>query len=149
MMQAESFLRDHDQVIRLISHRPVHRSAEEYASRDALARMGHNLSSNEQVLFLEIDRVDSSDFEVSLRVTGICVGRYRILRASSPAVPNAIAAILIHIRDITGKRHTYISTGQKVTLSGHKFRFLIFGEGDVPPVFAIALPICSSGRLSI
>src|SRR5206468_6636039 len=43
----EFLLRDHDQVIRLISHRPVHRSVEEYESQDALARMAHNLRSNE------------------------------------------------------------------------------------------------------
>src|SRR5947208_2453777 len=130
----EFLLRDHDQVIRLISHRPVHRSVEEYESQDALARMAHNLRSNEQLLFLEIHRVDSSDFEASLRVTGICVGRYRILRASSPAVPNAIAAILIHIRDITGRLpHVYFNWTEGNPI-GHMFRFLIFGEGDVPPV---------------
>jgi len=130
----EFLLRDHDQVIRLISHRPVHRSVEEYESQDALARMAHNLRSNEQLLFLEIHRVDSSDFEASLRVTGICVGRYRILRASSPAVPNAIAAILIHIRDMTGRLpHVYFNWTEGNPI-GHMFRFLIFGEGDVPPV---------------
>jgi hypothetical protein len=130
----EFLLRDHDQVIRLISHRPVHRSVEEYESQDALARMAHNLRSNEQLLFLEIHRVDSSDFEASLRVTGICVDRYRILRASSPAVPNAIAAILIHIRDITGRLpHVYFNWTEGNPI-GHMFRFLIFGEGDVPPV---------------
>ena len=130
----EFLLRDHDQVIRLISHRPIHRSMEEYESQDALARMAHNLRSNEQLLFLEIHRVDSSDFEASLRVTGICVGRYRILRASSPAVPNAIAAILIHIRDITGRLpHVYFNWTEGNPI-GHMFRFLIFGEGDVPPV---------------
>jgi hypothetical protein len=130
----EFLFRDHDQVIRLISHRPIHRSMEEYESQDALARMAHNLRSNEQLLFLEIHRVDSSDFEASLRVTGICVGRYRILRASSPAVPNAIAAILIHIRDITGRLpHVYFNWTEGNPI-GHMFRFLVFGEGDVPPV---------------
>jgi hypothetical protein len=130
----EFLSRDHDQVIRFISHRPIHRSMEEYESQDALARMAHNLRSNEQLLFLEIHRVDSSDFEASLRVTGICVGRYRILRASSPAVPNAIAAILIHIRDMTGRLpHVYFNWTEGNPI-GHMFRFLIFGEGDVPPV---------------
>ena len=72
---------DQDQVIRLISHRPAVRSVEEYDARDALARRAHNLGSNEQLLFLEIDPVDSSEFEASLRVTGVFVGRHKILRA--------------------------------------------------------------------
>ena len=130
----EFLSRDHDQVIRLISHRPVHRSVEEYESRDALARMAHNLSSSEQLLFLEIDRVDSSEFEASLQVTAACIGQYRILRASSPAVPNAIAALLIHIRDVTGRRpHIYFKWTEGNPI-GQMFRFLVFGEGDVPPV---------------
>jgi hypothetical protein len=112
----------------------VARSVKEYESRDALARMAHNLSSNEQLLFLEIDRVDSSDFEASLRVTGICVGPYKILRASSPAVPNAIAAILIHIRDLTGRLpHVYFKWTEGNPIA-HMVRFLVWGEGDVPPV---------------
>src|SRR5881275_3704343 len=115
--------------------------------------MAHNLRSNEQLLFLEIHRVDSSDFEASLRVTGICVGRYRILRASSPAVPNAIAAILIHIRDITGRLpHVYFNWTEGNPI-GHMFRFLILAREMFPrspmKFFAIALPIRSSGRLCI
>jgi hypothetical protein len=125
---------DHDHVIHLISHRPEHRSMEEYESRDALARLAHNLSSNEQLLFLEIDRVDSSDFEASLQITGVCVGPYKILRASSPAVPNAIAAILIHIRDLTGRLpHVYFKWTEGNPIA-HMVRFLVLGEGDVPPV---------------
>jgi len=125
---------DHDHVINLISHRPEHRSMEEYESRDALARLAHNISSNEQLLFLEIDRADSSDFEASLRITGVCIGRHKILRASSPAVPNAIAAILIHIRDLTGRLpHVYFKWTEGNPIA-HMVRFLVLGEGDVPPV---------------
>ena len=133
---------DQDQVIRLISHRPAVRSVEEYDARDALARRAHNLGSNEQLLFLEIDPVDSSEFEASLQVTGVFVGRHKILRAISPAVPNAIAAILIHIRDATGKvPHIYFkwTEGNPV---GQIFRFLAFGEGDVPPVTHEVLRHC-------
>ena len=133
---------DQDQVIRLISHRPAVRSVEEYDARDALARRAHNLSPNEQLLFLEIDPVDSSEFEASLRVTGVFVGRHKILRVASPAVPNAIAAILIHIRDATGKvPHIYFkwTEGNPV---GQMFRFLAFGEGDVPPVTHEVLRHC-------
>src|SRR5207237_10642374 len=46
----EFLLRDRDQVIRLISHRPVHRSVEKFGSQAALARMPHNLASKQQSL---------------------------------------------------------------------------------------------------
>jgi hypothetical protein len=133
---------DRDQIIRLISHRPAVRSGEEYDARDALARRAHNLGSNEQLLFLEIDPVDSSEFEASLQVTGVFVGRHKILRAISPAVPNAIAAILIHIRDVTGTvPHIYFKWTEGNPI-GQMFRFLAFGEGDVPPVTHEVLRHC-------
>ena len=107
----EAFLsHDRDQVIRLISHRPDNQTREEYAALDAFARAAHNLSRNEQLLFLEIERSDSSEFEASLKITGVRVGPYKILRTRSPAVPNAIAAVLIYLRDVTGNSpHIYFS----------------------------------------
>jgi hypothetical protein len=59
---------------------------------------------------------------------------YRILRICSASVPNAIAAFLLHVRDVTGKRpHVYFSWSE-----GNPFmflmRFLLFGEGDTAPV---------------
>ena len=138
----EFLSQDRDQVVRVISHRPAARSVEEYDARDALARVAHNLTANEQLLFLEIDPIDSSEFEASLRVTGVCAGRHKVLRAISPAVPNAIAAILIHIHDVTGKvPHIYFkwTEGNPV---GQMFRFLAFGEGDVPPVTHEVLRHC-------
>ena len=51
---------------------------------------------------------DPSEFESQLQVTGEERHGYRILRMESSAVPNAIAAVLLHIRDLTGKRpHVY------------------------------------------
>jgi hypothetical protein len=52
----------------------------------------------------------------------------------SSAVPNAIAAVLLHIRDLTGARpHVFFdwTEGNPVT---HLVRFLIFGSGEVAPV---------------
>ena len=40
---------------------------------------------------------------------------YRILRMESSAVANAIAAVLLDIRDLTGKRPTSTSTGPRAT----------------------------------
>ena len=39
-----------------------------------------------------------------LNVRGITIDGYRVLRTQSPAVPNALAAIMLRIRDETGIR---------------------------------------------
>jgi hypothetical protein len=125
---------DKDQVIRLIAHRPQNVSEEEYDRLDAIARFAHNLHPDEQLFFLEIERADSSEFEASLQVHGVCLGRHKIFRSSSPSVPNAVAGILIHFRDLTGTLpHAYFKwiEGNPVM---NMFRFLFFGEGDVAPV---------------
>ena len=62
------------------------------------------------------------------------VNGYYVLRSQSPAIPNAIAAILLYIRDRTGKiPHVYFgwTEGNPVT---YLLKFLAFGEGDTAPV---------------
>jgi hypothetical protein len=57
-----------------------------------------------------------------------------ILRTTSPAVPNAIAAVLMEISKRTGRlAHAYFgwTEGNPV---GYLFRFFFFGEGDVAPI---------------
>ena len=71
-------------------------------------------------------------FAEVLKVEGLEVEGYRILRTYSPAVPNAIASTLLHLRDQTQKLpHVYFSWGEE---NPFKFllRFIIFGEGDIP-----------------
>jgi high-affinity Fe2+/Pb2+ permease len=62
------------------------------------------------------------------------VGKHQVLRAASAAVPNAIAALLIHIRDVTGRLpHGYFgwTEGNPIMFL---FRFVFLGEGDVAPI---------------
>jgi hypothetical protein len=52
----------------------------------------------------------------------------------SSAVPNAIAAVLLHIRDLTGQRpHIYFDWTEGNPVA-HLLRYLIFGSGEVAPV---------------
>ena len=86
------------------------------------------------ILFLEVDVDDPSEFEDVLEVRGVEVSSYRVLRAKSSTVPNAIAAFLLHLHDTSGKEvHCYFDWTQGSPLV-HLFRYVLLGEGDIAPV---------------
>src|SRR5687768_11066556 len=120
--------------VRIIAHRPDRFTEGEYDDKERQAREDHSLDQGEPILFLEVVQGDASDFTDDLDVTGATVGRHRILRCVSPAVPNAIAALLLHIRDRTGRNpDAYFGWTEGNPLM-YVLRYLALGEGDTAPV---------------
>jgi hypothetical protein len=120
--------------IRIIANEPHARDILEYIEKEHEERTRHQIPSEDPVLFLEVTVADPSEFEAQLQVTGEERHGYRILRMESAAVPNAIAAVLLFIRDLTGKRpHIYFDWTEGNPVA-NLLRFLIFGSGEVAPV---------------
>jgi hypothetical protein len=133
---ADEFLKaaERGETIRIIANRPGDGSLKEYADKLAEAQDMHHLPTGDSVLFLEVRPGDASQFSEVLAVEGAHVGPYRVLRSQSAAIPNAIAALLLYIRDRTGQiPHVYFgwTEGNPIT---YLLKFLAFGEGDTAPV---------------
>jgi len=120
--------------IRIIANRPGSGLPSEYEDKMREASDSHHVPPDEPVLFLEIQPGDASEFSDILRVQGVEVGGHLILRSKSPAIPNAIAALLLYIRDQTGViPHVYFGWTEGNPIA-YLLKFLAFGEGDTAPV---------------
>ena len=134
--KARKFVRDlKEGEIHVIAHRPERDdSREEYARKAEEQREYHRIPAHAPVLFLEVKVVDASEFTDVLEVSGADVGGYRVLRAESSTVPNAIAAFLLYLGDATGEApHCYFSWTEGNPIV-YLLRYLFFGEGDTAPV---------------
>lgn len=120
--------------LRLIAHNPDERHAEEYRRESQEARLHHLIPPTDPLLFLEVHVRDASDFSGMIKVKGVEIEGYRILRVEGVAIPNAIAALLLYLRDRTNKRpHAYFNWTE-----GNPFlfiiKYLLLGQGDIAPV---------------
>ncbi|MFJ5955596.1 amino acid transporter [Paenarthrobacter sp. NPDC092416] len=123
-----------DGPIRIIAHEPLRMTAEAYRDKVRSAMEVSHLPVVGKPLFLEVVVDDSSDFETELLVRGITRHGHQILEVHGPVVPNTIASVLLHIRDVTGiMPHIYFrwTEGNPVI---NLLRFLFLGEGEIAPV---------------
>ncbi|MEH2177617.1 amino acid transporter [Nostoc sp.] len=132
---AAQFLTEDSQgTIRLIANRLNTGDVLEYFMKEKEVREDNHIPLDDPILFLEIHVSDASEFADVIKVKGAQVGDYRILRAESAAVPNAIAALLLYIRDQTSKiPHAYFGWVEGNPIQ-YLLRFILFGEGDIAVV---------------
>ena len=118
----------------LVPNRPEGMDVAEYERQDREARAIHRLGPEECVLFVEVTVADASDFSGNVRVAGIQVGDYQVLRVTGTAIPNALAALSLRIRDLTGERpHLYFSWGE-LSPALYLVKYLLSGRGDIAPL---------------
>ena len=106
----------------------------EYADKEYEQRGLNPVPGPADVIFLEVEISDPSAFSHTLRVEGVEVDGYRVLRVKSPAVPNAIAAVLLAMRDSTGTKPQCYFEWSEGNPVGHLMRYLFLGEGDTAPL---------------
>lgn len=120
--------------IRIIANQLDSGDVAEYRDKEREVRVDTHLPPGSPVLFLEVTVCDPSEFADVVEVKGAEVGKYRVLRAESSSVPNAIAALLMYIRDTTGNvPHVYFEWIEGNPISALLW-FLLFGEGDIAPL---------------
>lgn len=120
--------------IRIVTNRRESGDVEEYRFKEHEKRIDNHIPSSDPILFYEITPGDASEFKGKLKIHGVDINGYKILRTSAPAVPNAIAAFLLYMRDTTGKiPHVYFGWSEGNPLI-YLARYILFGEGDTAPV---------------
>ena len=133
---ARAFLEDveTESDIRIVTNRRETGDMTEYRFKEHEKRVDNHIPSSDPIIFYEIETGDASEFTGKLLIRGIDVDGYKILRTQSPAVPNAIAALLLHLRDTTGKiPHVYFGWSEGNPIM-YLARYILFGEGDTAPV---------------
>lgn len=125
--------------LRVVANRRQAGDELEYRLKERDQREDHLIPPGDRVLFFEVDVSDASEFAGELSVRGLEVAgsdgkAYRVLRARAPAVPNAIAAFLLHLRDTTGRiPHCYFTWSEGNPLK-YLVRYVLFGQGDTAPL---------------
>ncbi|MFE7014790.1 amino acid transporter [Streptomyces sp. NPDC057651] len=133
---AERFVRDiASRRIRFIANEPDNRDIAEYRQKIDQIRHDNDVPAQEDFVFVEVTVLDPSEFEGDLNVRGeVLHSRYRVLSLEGSSIPNALAALLLHIRNTTGRvPHIYFEWTEGNPLANF-LRFFLFGQGEVAPV---------------
>jgi hypothetical protein len=130
---AQRFVRDSAHgPVRILADVPDFAGAVEYRQKIEHARKIHNIPDSGTILVVEVTVSDPSDFETALTVTGHEPHGYRTLHLVGPSVPNAIAALLLHLRSATSvPPHVYFEWSEGNPLV-NLLRYLIFGLARWP-----------------
>ena len=121
--------------IQIVTHDPDERSLHEYHDKELQQRAESHIPDADQIVFLEVNVTDSSDFATDLEIHGrYREGGYRILWVDSAAVPNTIAATLLAIREQTGIVPNVYFEWSETNPLVNLLRFLFIGEGEVAAV---------------
>ncbi|GLX00172.1 amino acid transporter [Microtetraspora sp. NBRC 16547] len=129
---AQEFMAESSGEIHLIASDPHRRDQAEYNDKLREQWYTHRLRSSEPVMFVEVTVRDASEFRSELRVRGDVRYGHQILQIESATVPNALAALLLYIRDRTGEvPNIYFQWGEGNPVLA-MLRYLVFGGGDVP-----------------
>ncbi|MFH8839037.1 amino acid transporter [Streptomyces sp. NPDC017868] len=132
---AERFIQDISRrTPRFIANEPGNRDAEEYRAKKDQIRADNDVPGAEDFVFIEVTVTDPSEFEAGLTVKGeVLHDRFRVLTVESSSIPNALAALLLHARDLTGVRpHIYFEWTEGNPFANF-FRFFLLGRGEVAP----------------
>ncbi|MFJ6744014.1 APC family permease [Streptomyces sp. NPDC091279] len=132
---AERFIRDMaSRKIRFIANEPDQRDPAEYREKLEQIRNDNDIPG-EDFVFVEVTVADPSEFESVVTVRGeVLHDRYRVLTLESSSIANALAALLLHVRDSTGCiPHMYFEWTEGNPFANF-LRFLLFGQGEVAPV---------------
>jgi hypothetical protein len=133
---AERFVRDiAHRKVQFIANTPERREQSEYRAKLRQIRADNDIPPEEDLIFVEVTVRDPSDFESELKVSGeVMHSQYRVLTLESSTIPNALAAVLLYVRDLTGQRpHIYFAWTEGNPLVQF-LRFFLFGHGEVAPV---------------
>ena len=120
--------------IRLIARRLAASPAEDYEELNTCIREAHHIDESEQLMFIEVERGDASDFAEDICVNGIHEGDFTVLRTCAQSIPNALAAVLIEISRRTGKTAHIYFTWPEGNPFGLLLRFFFFGDGYTAPM---------------
>ncbi|MEU6384356.1 amino acid transporter [Streptomyces bauhiniae] len=133
---AERFVRDMaSRKIRFIANEPDNRDRAEYRDKIEQIRTDNDMPEQEDFVFVEVTVGDPSEFETCLTVRGeVLHNRYRVLTVESSSIPNGLAALLLHVRDLTGRTPHIFFEWTEGNPFANFLRFFLFGQGEVAPV---------------